>query len=305
MPRPRIASLLSSSTEMLCELRLADALVAVSHECDWPPAIRNLPRATSTRIDDKSSSGDIDRQVQEMLAAGLPLYDINVELLCELKPDLIVTQAQCDVCAVRYEDVLQAVQTHSALRAAHVHALNPHSLRDVLDDIRRLSEITGTVEQGQQVVAQLESRIERVRTRTSEIPPAQRPRVAAIEWLEPPMLAGNWMPEMIQMAGGQPLDLVKPGEHSPYITWEDVSAAQPDVILLLPCGFDLKRTLQEATALPNLPVKTGRVHALDGNAFFNRAGPRMVTSLEILAHLLHPETFAAPQVEVPAWQQFS
>lgn len=291
----RIASLLSSGTEMLFGLGLGPQVVAVSHECDFPAEVERLPRATRSRVDSSRPSGAIDEQVKALLAAGEPLYEVDRELLARLSPELIVTQAQCDVCAVRYQDVLDAVAAEPQLAGTRVVALNPMSIGDVLADIERLGEATGRREAAAEYVAALRGRLRAVEARVGEIPVELRPRVACIEWIEPLMLAGNWMPELIELAGGRSL-LTEPGRHSPYVRWEDLRAAEPDAILVAPCGFDLARTRIEALALERLPgwhelsaVRSGCVHLLDGNAYFNRSGPRLVESVEMVAEILHPK----------------
>lgn len=296
----RIVSLISSATEMLFGLGLEESIVGVSHECDYPAAATRLPRATFTNIVADVPGDMIDQQVKELVAAGKPLYEIDIDLLIDLQPDLIVTQAQCDVCAVRYDDVVAAVSNEPRLKQAQLIALNPQSLEDVLEDIRRLSAATDRTAAAAEYVAGLESRIEAVRSRTAAIPESQRPLTACIEWIEPMMIAGNWTPDLIALAGGRQAWAVA-GRHSTYTAWDDVRAADPEVIVVMPCGFDLSRTLCEAASLSELPgwreltaVRSGRVFAVDGNALFNRSGPRLVDSLELLAGLAQPELFGRP-----------
>jgi iron complex transport system substrate-binding protein len=301
-PPARIASLLASATEILYALGLGDRVVAVSHECDYPREATLKPRVTRTLVAAETSSRDIDRQVQAMAAGQTALYEIDVPRLAALRPELIVTQAQCDVCAVRLDDVLSAVANVPELSGARVVALNPASLSDIFADILRVGEAAGCPAAADAYVAALRQRVAAVQSQTATIPPQHRPRVVCLEWLEPLMVAGNWLPEMIELAGGQNR-LTEAGRHSPYVEWPAIVAEDPQVLLLAPCGFDLPRTLREAEVLPRLPgwrqvaaVRTGRVFAVDGNAYFNRSGPRMVDSLEILAHLLQPELFAPPSI---------
>jgi iron complex transport system substrate-binding protein len=296
----RIASLLSSSTEMLYALGVGENVVAVSHECDFPPPVRHRPRVTRSYIAAEASSGEIDAQVRELLEQGRPLYELDCALLARLRPDLIVTQAQCDVCAVRYADVLEAVARTPALRNARVVALNPQSLDDVLADIGRLGEAAGCIDAAQSYVDRLRARIEAIASRTRRLAPSERPRVACIEWVEPLMIAGNWVPQLIELAGGEQT-LAAPQEHSAYVSWEAVRQFDPQVVVVAPCGFDLQRTLAESPPLADqdgwrdvTAVHAGRVWAVDGNAYFNRSGPRLVDTLEILAHLLHPALFEMP-----------
>lgn len=292
MTTKRIASLLASSTEILYGLGLGDCVVAVSHECDFPDEVRSKPRVTHTRVQAEASSRDIDEQVKAACAAGEALYQIDVAKLVELRPDLIVTQAQCDVCAVRYADVVSAVRDNAALSGTQIVSLNPMTLEGVFEDIVRVGEAAGVADRAAEYVRSLGARVEAVRAKSAGVAAERRPRVAAIEWIDPPMLGGNWMPELIELAGGR-CDLVQAGRHSTFANWGEVAAFDPEVIVVMPCGFDLKRTMAEAPTLRSFPgwekisaVRGGRVFAVDGNAYFNRSGPRLVDSLEILAALI-------------------
>jgi iron complex transport system substrate-binding protein len=314
-PAPlRIASLLSSATEMLCGLGLQQSLVAISHECDYPASILSLPRATHTRIDPTQSSQQIDDCVRAALAAGEPLYDVDAGLLDRLQPDLIVTQAQCDVCAVRLADVEAVVASMPRARQPRIVSLNPASLNDVLREIELLGEAAGASRAAHDYLASLRARIERVRSTTAGIVGANRPRrVALIEWIEPLMLSGNWLPELVQLAGGEHA-LTTAGEHSPHVAWADVVRYDPEVVIVAPCGFSLERTLEELPLLAELPgwqnvsaSRTRQVYALDGNAYLNRSGPRLVDSLEILAHLIYAGQIGVPEcVAKPrrVWRQW-
>lgn len=240
--------------------------------------------------------------MKRLLAAGEPLYGIDEKLIARLRPELIVTQAQCDVCAVRYDDVVDFVARTAELAATRVVALNPMSLGDVLRDIERLAEAAGVADIGREVVAGLERRVELVQRATESLRADARPRTAIIEWTEPMMLAGNWTPELLELAGGV-CPLTTAGRHSEYVAWEQVRTFDPEVIVVAPCGFGLERSMQEAAGLALLPewqnvaaVRNRRVVVVDGNAYFNRSGPRLVGSLEMLGHLLHPE-----RVLRPAW----
>ena len=303
----RIVSLLSSGTEILFALGLGELVLAVSHECDFPPAARELPRATRSWIDSSLPSGQIDDQVKLRLAAGQPLYDLDAELICRLAPDLVVTQAQCDVCAVRHADVVDLVRARPELRSAGVVALNPQSLDDVLADIGRIGRAAEAASAAEALIESLRRRIDCIASRTAKLPEAARPRVVCIEWVEPLMAAGNWTPGLIDLAGGRS-GLAVPGRHSGYISPDELSEFDPEVLLIAPCGFDLARSRQEAARLAQLPgfgelsaVKTGRAFVLDGNAYLNRSGPRLVESLEILAHLIQPQLFGPPPL-AGAWQ---
>jgi iron complex transport system substrate-binding protein len=298
---PRIASLLSSATEILCGLGLQAQLVAISHECDDPAEILSLPRATRTRLDPTLNSRAIDNQVRAWMEAGEPLYEVDQRLLEQLAPDLIVTQAQCDVCAVRLEDVEAVVANSPALRQTRIVSLHPASLSDVLAEIVLLGTAAGVPEVALEYRRQLEARIARIRLASEQLPRNRpRRRVALIEWIEPLMLSGNWMPEIVELAGGEHA-LTQPGKHSPYLAWDQLLEYDPEVVIVAPCGFDLPRTLQEAAVLTAAEpwkqlsaVRANRAFALDGNAYINRSGPRLVDSLEILAHLIYPEQFPAP-----------
>jgi iron complex transport system substrate-binding protein len=297
----RIASLISSATEILYLLDLGDRVVGVSHECDYPGEVAARPRLTRSLVASAASSRAIDDQVRSLAGEQSALYEIDVTALAELAPDLIITQAQCDVCAVRYQDVIDAVRTTPALHNARVLALNPSSLADVLDDIRRVGEATGKELEATLHRAMLSIRVAGVQIKALSQPRDKFPRVACLEWIDPPMLAANWMPELVTSAGGDPGRLVQAGKHSTYAEWRQIIRFDPQVIVIMPCGFDLERTIAEAQVLVDVPgwselsaVRAGRVFAADGNAYFNRSGPRLVDSLEILAHLFHPELFGPP-----------
>jgi iron complex transport system substrate-binding protein len=304
----RIVSLLSSATEILYLLGLGDRVVGVSHECDFPLEATTKPRVTRSHVNSSAGSLAIDEQVKSLLAEDAPLYEIDVPQLVELAPDLIVTQAQCDVCAVRYEDVLAAVAREPALQQARVVALNPHSLEDVLADIHRVAAAVDQPDISDRVVTNLRKRIDAVREQTVVLSAIQRPRVACIEWTEPLMLAANWMPELVDIAGGKH-DLTQPGVHSQYSQWADLVRYNPQVVVVMPCGFDLARSLAEAASLSQRPgwkeleaVRTGRIYAVDANSYFNRSGPRLVDSLEMLASFMHPALFPIHSLPTAAWQ---
>ena len=305
----RIVSLISSATEMLFAIGLGKQVLAVSHECDWPPQALKLPRATRSRIDSGESSLAIDEQVKQLLARGEPLYEIDEALLRELAPDLIVTQAQCDVCAIRLADVLRLQNAVPELQHTRVLPLNPTSLADVLADLACIGAATKTEVAAAHLVNGYRQRIAAIVDRTAVLTAAQRPRVLCIEWIEPLMPAGNWTPQLIEFAGGVS-GLAVAGGHSRYSSWEEVAAFDPQVILVAPCGFDLPRTLSEAERLPQISVwqaltavQQGRVFAIDGNALLNRSGPRLVDSLELLAQLIQPEMFCTGPNLKHYWQR--
>lgn len=290
----RIVSLVPSATEIVAALGLVDRLVGRSHECDWPPAVRKLPVCTAPAFDPHGSSAEIDRRVKDRLREALSIYRIDDDLLGALRPDAILTQAQCEVCAVSLPKVERSVR-HRLAASTRVVSLEPRRLEDVWDDVERVGAVLGEAERGALLASSLRSRVDAIATHAARLP--ERPTVACIEWLDPPMAAGNWVPELVELAGGVNL-FGAAGEHSPWLTWEEVVAADPAVVLLLPCGFDIPRTLAELPVLSDRPgwtslraVREGRVVAADGNAYFNRPGPRLVESLEILAEVLHPEAF--------------
>jgi len=294
----RIASLLASATEMLCALGAGEEVVAISHECDFPPQAILKPRVTVSHVAAPSSLA-IDDQVRGMLAAGEPLYGIDTDTLVALAPDLIVTQAQCDVCAVKYQDVLDLVANEPSLAKARVVALNPTTLEEIFADIHRVGESIARNDAALEYVTKLRARVDAVRKAT-DIPIAQRPRTACIEWIDPLMLAANWMPQLVDLAGGSQPQAAQ-GHHSTYNRWDEVVTFDPEVLIVMPCGFDLARAVSESDTLRAKPgwgdlsaVRNRRVYAVDGNAYFNRSGPRIVDSLEILAGLLHPERLGLP-----------
>lgn len=293
----RIASLLAGGTEILYRLGLGDQVVAISHECDFPPEVCTKPRVTHANIDPDRASGDIDTQVRGFSQAGQSLYRIDVEKLVGLQPDVIVTQSQCEVCAVSLDDVRRAVESHPKLRNAKVVALNPTTLDVIFEDILRVGYALDCSDRAESLVGQLRRRVDAVRDRTVNLPPTDRPRLACIEWIEPLMVAANWMPQLVEIAGGRH-DLTTTGSRSAYTKWDNVLEYDPEVIVIMPCGFDLARARREAPVLTRLSgwrdlraVRTERVYAVDGNAYFNRSGPRMIDSLEILTALIHPDLF--------------
>jgi iron complex transport system substrate-binding protein len=302
----RIVSLISSATEILFAIGAGPDVVAISHECDYPVEATHLPRATRSLIDSSRPSQEIDDQVKERLEAGDSLYEIDRDLIRELQPDLIVTQAQCDVCAVRYQDVVDFVAAERALAATNVAALNPRTLKQIFEDVVLVGQAAGRLDAAVRFKSQLLQRYEQVvkTSSKSELQLNGRPRVAVLEWTEPLMGAGNWTPELVEAAGGNPL-LGVSGQHSTYIGWAEIVAARPEVLIVAPCGFDLPRSHVEARRLMELPgylqlpaVENRCAFVVDGNAYLNRSGPRIVETLEILAHLIRPDLFAPPEAEL-------
>ncbi len=291
----RVVSLIASSTEIVCALGFEDALVGRSHECDWPRSVRKLPAVSRPAFATAGSSRAVDAALKERLRRALSIYEVDAELLKRLQPDIIITQTQCEVCAVSPADVERAV-CELTDRSARILALEPNGLDDVWADVRRVAGALGASPRGEKLAARLSGRVAAIRRRAAALGP--RPRTAVVEWIEPLMAAGNWMPVMVEIAGGANLFGVA-REHSPWMTWDQLVAADPEVILVSPCGFDLDRTRAEMPALDGKPewkalaaVRAGRVYLADGNAYFHRPGPRLVESLEILAEILHPDTFS-------------
>ena len=292
----RILSLLPSATEIVCALGFGDRLVGRSHECDFPPSVTVLPICSRPRIRIDASSSEIDASVKSIVSRGLSVYEIDEATLRALAPDFIVTQIQCEVCAVSERDVVRAVNDWLDGQCEIV-SLNPNRLEDVWADIIRVATALGNRRDGEAVVARLRERMAKIQGRAQAS--GQRPRVALIEWIEPLMAGGNWMPELVAMAGGENL-FGTAGAHSPWLEHDALYTSDPDVIVVAPCGFDLARTRREMPALSQRPqwnalraVGDGRVYLTDGHHFFNRPGPRLAESLEILAELLHPESIPA------------
>lgn len=290
----RIVSLIASATEIVAALGREDALVGRSHECDRPPGVRTLPAVTAPKFPTDGTSYDIDRRVKAILSEALSVYRVDAERLRALEPDVIVTQTQCEVCAVSLGDVEDALAEWTGAKPTIV-SLSPDSLADVLEDVRTVAAALGVEDRGEAVVDSIRERMAAVGARAAGLAP--RPAIACVEWIEPLMAAGNWMPELVRMAGGESL-FGEPGAHSPWLEWDAVIAADPDVVLVSPCGFDLERTRSEMGTMEARPgwralkaVRTGRVALADGVAWFHRPGPRLAESLEILAEILHPEAF--------------
>ncbi len=279
----------------MCALGQETSLVGRSHECDWPPSVRGLPPVSRPAFATGGASRAVDAALKDRLRRALSIYEVDAALLRSLRPDLIITQTQCEVCAVSPADVERAV-CELAERPARVLALEPNGLDDVWADIARVAAALGVPARGADLVAALRGRVEAIRGRAATR--SARPRAAVVEWIDPLMAAGNWMPEMVEIAGGVNL-FGEARKHSPGMAWETLAAADPDVLIVSPCGFALERTTGEMPTLAAAPgwerlaaVRTGRVFLVDGNAYFHRPGPRLVESLEILAEILHPEVFA-------------
>lgn len=304
MAPARIVSLIPSATEIVALLGLTDQLVGRSHECDYPPEVQSCPICTEPKFNPVGSSGEIHDRVTDLLQSALSVYRIKVEVLEQLRPTHILTQAQCEVCAVSLADVERAVVELTEVQP-QIISLQPSTLAEVWADIRRVAVALGVDATDQ--LAALEQRVQACRSVTQQLGEDKRPTVACIEWADPLMSAGNWIPELVSLAGGRSL-WGEVGQHSPWLQWQALTAADPDVIVLMPCGYDLQRTRQDADQLALQAewsslkaVQTGRVYITDGNQYFNRPGPRLVDSLEILAEILHPARFV-PRYQGHSWQ---
>jgi iron complex transport system substrate-binding protein len=286
----RIVSLVPSATETLFALGLGDEVIAVTHECDWPPDVLDRPKVTRDLIEPGLSAREIDAAVRERTDRGESIYELDADLLAELKPDLIVTQALCAVCAVSYDDVRAVAERISS--RPRVISLDPNTIGEALGDVRTLAEATDRRDEGVALVHDASMRIDRVRL---AVRAARRPRVAALEWLDPPFVAGHWTPQLIDYAGGEDV-LGLAGERSEVTSWELVAAAEPDVVVVMPCGYDAPRAREEAETYRDRldSLGAGQVVAVEAAAYFSRPGPRLVDGLELLAWLLHPDRFPEP-----------
>lgn len=290
----RIASLLPSATEIVCALGLAENLVGVSHECDYPAnVVASLPQLTRSAIPHGLSAAEIDQEVSRRVRRGESLYLLEGETLAALQPNLLITQELCDVCAVSYDAVCNLARWLPSNPT--VLSLTPPNLTGILDDIQTVAMATGVIDRGQTLVAKLSRRLQQIQSRVAE---RRRPRVFALEWLDPPFAAGHWVPEMIALAGGEEV-IGRAGEKSFRTTWAEIIAAQPEVILLMPCGYSAEATQQAWDALPKptgwaqIPaVQQDRVYTLDANSYCSRPAPRVIDGIEQLARLFHPEVFA-------------
>lgn len=289
----RIVSLIPSASEIVAALGLQESLVGRSHECDFPKGIAHLPVCTQPKFDPEGSSAEIDARVRSIVKDALSVYQIPEGVLEELKPDVIVTQSQCEVCAVNLEEVEASIGQMGSSRPTII-SLEPNSLRDVLDDIQRVADGLGTADAGSRLVNSMSSRFAALRERTKGL--AVR-SLLCVEWIEPLMAVGNWMPELVEIAGGREV-LGARDDRGPGISWQQVAAADPDAILVIPCGYEMDKSRRELGTLTSNPVwrslkavTAGQVAVADGNQYFNRPGPRLVESAEILAEFLHPDDF--------------
>ncbi len=297
----RIVSLLPSTTEIVCALGLEEALVGITHECDYPASVTGKPRLTASRISHETmTSSEIDHAVRSQLAnldGHGSIYDLDEAKLRELNPGLILTQELCDVCAVSYKTVQRAARMFEG--DVRVVSLEPNTINDIFDNIRMVGEFTGRRSEADELVIGLQARLDRIRQATEQID--RRPRVLMLEWLEPPFAPGHWVPEQVEIAGGDHA-FGKAGQRSVTTTAEEIRAYAPEVIVLIPCGYYQADTLRQLprSRLPagwnDLPaVKNGEVWATDATSYFSRPGPRVVEGVEILARIFHPEVFGAPE----------
>ncbi len=287
----KICSLLPSATEVIALLGLSDELVGISHECDYPPSVKNVPVMVEPMIPAHGlSSADIDRQVRRLVASGQRLYRLNDHLLRHAQPDLIISQDLCHVCAVTPD------QLHDALRSMPrqpiVLTLNPTTVHDMIDDVVRIGDAAGRSAEGHRLATQLRDRLDAIRNRTQGL--SHRPRVVCLEWLSPFYIAGHWVPEMVQLAGGQDV-LAQPGSPSRIVTWDEVLAAAPDLLIVMPCGFSIEQTRTELLQLIQQPGQwrlppalAEQTYLVDASSYFSRPGPRLIDGIELLAAILHP-----------------
>ena len=310
--------MLPSATEIVCALGYRDAIVARSHECDYPNSIKQLPACTKSKIDTQKSSRDIDNQVKFIVEQGLSVYRVDGDLLKKLNPDVIVTQTQCEVCAASPKDLEDALSDWTGGRPKIV-SLEPNRLNDVWTDIQNVANAVGEQRKGKELVKGLLNRMSLIEEKASKFlerpkgeAPIDRPRVACIEWIDPLMAAGNWIPELVEMLRGENV-FGAAGQHSPWIEWDALCKEDPDVIVVMPCGYDISESRRNMPSLSDRPewsslkaVKKGTVYIVDGNQYFNRPGPRLADSLEIMAQLVNPKIFTSDfEFEGIGWERFS
>jgi iron complex transport system substrate-binding protein len=291
----KVVSLLPAATEIVCALGLRDRLVGRSHECDFPEDVAALPALTKARVDSSLPSQALDAEVRRIVAERLPIYMLDEARLSALAPDVVVTQEACEVCAISYDQVVGSLRRTAA--RAGVVSLQPRSLGDVLTDVETVASACGVAARGKELANALRRRLDAVAAQTDA---ARRPRVAVVEWLGPPMLAGHWVPETIAAAGGVPVGPAA-GEPSPYASWDEIRGLHPDAVVVAPCGFDLARTIREAEPVADvLRSLAARVLLMDGNAYLNRPGPRLVEAAETIAAWLQGE--APDETRALAWE---
>ncbi|QTE35030.1 cobalamin-binding protein [Mucilaginibacter gossypii] len=307
MPTEKIVSLLPAATEIICALGLEKNLVGRSHECDFPASVKELPICTEANFPDGLSSADIDIKVKEILADALSVYTVKREQIKALSPDVVITQAQCEVCAVSLKDVEEALENYLD-KQAQIISLQPNSLDDIFNDIVTVANALNVPAAGAELLESLQERVDIIKHKLKFID--SKPTVACIEWLEPVMISGNWVPGLVNIAGGTPV-LAQDGKHSPYIEWDEILQQDPEIIVVMPCGFSIERTMREINLLLDRPgfaslkaVKNDRFYIADGNQYFNRPSPRIVDSIEILAEIIRPKQFIFGY-EGEGWIKFS
>jgi len=307
MQNIKIISLLPAATEIICALGLERLLIGRSHECDYPESVKSLPVCSSAKFLPGINSVEIDRQVKEILSDSLSIYSVDKELIKSLEPDFVITQAQCEVCAVSLKDVELAMEDLLE-KNCRIISLDPHGLSDIYRDIQQLADQLGVEAAGAELLELSEERINIIRHKLKFI--VEKPKLACIEWLSPMMIAGNWTPEIIEIAGGIPV-LAEKGKHSGYINFENLQNENPDIIVLIPCGFSIQRTLMEINLMLELPgwkelkaVQENRIYIADGNQYFNRSGPRITDSIEIMAEIINPKQFIFGY-ETEGWIRFN
>jgi iron complex transport system substrate-binding protein len=293
----RIVSLVPSATELLFALELGDDLVAVTHECDFPPAAQALPRVTRDKLPPELTAAEIDAAVKERTLNGESIYELDTDMLHKLQPDLIVTQALCQVCAVSYDDVRDIAEEIDS--QPMVIALDPRTVGEVLGDARTIAQVTDTKDAAVDLIREASERIDRVRLAVRN---AQRPRVVALEWLDPPYAAGHWTPQLIEYAGGEDA-LGFAGEPSEQLSWDEVAAASPDIVIVMPCGYDAEIAHREAEMHRDelAALSARKVVAVDAASHFSRPGPRIIDGLEVLANILHPDLVPANPEYAGMW----
>ena len=290
----RILSLIPSGTEIVCALGFESELVGRSHECDFPASVKSLPFCTQPKFNVDGSSAEINQRVKSILREEFSVYRIHEHKLKELKPDIIITQSQCEICAVSMPDIKKVIN-YLVGNKPHIVSLEPNQLIDVWNDINFIAQALKAADKGKELVRELKQRIKYIADKAKKI--VEKPIIACIEWIDPLMAAGNWMPELIGLGGGINL-FGESGKHSPWVEWDHLRELDPDIILVMPCGFNIERTKSEIVPLTEKPgwsllkaVENQQVYVTDGNQYFNRPGPRLVESLEIISEILHPNYF--------------
>lgn len=301
----RIVSLLPSTTEIASSLGFTSSLAGRSHECDYPVSINRLPVLTKPKYTDNGTSSEIDQRVKSLIENGLSVYEVDADLLAELKPDVILTQDHCEVCAVSLNDVEQAVKDWTNQNHTRIVSVSPANLEGIFESFRIIGDALGVENRALDMIEEMKQRLDIIKNTVHR---EKRKTVASIEWIDPLMTAGNWVPEIVEIAGGDHL-FAEPGKHSPWIDWETIRNADPDLITVMPCGYRFQQTLDEIATLTSKPgwselraVKTGNVFLLDGNQYFNRPGPRIFDSTRVLAEIIHPNFFE-PTFADTGWKQ--